>query len=105
MRTLLRVAATFGVLWLIAWTIVLTPVLSVQLDFYSASHDPLIRTLQIAGLIVIALAATSLWSLWRLLKSGITWPSRIGNGLIAAAMVGLVWIGFVGGLMSFNLNY
>jgi hypothetical protein len=36
---------------------------------------------------------------------GATWPSRIGNGLIATALLGLVWIGFIGGLISFNLNY
>lgn len=105
MRTLLRVAAVFDVLWLIAWSVVLTPVLSVQLDFYSTAHDPLIRTLQIAGLIVIALAVAGIWSVWRLFKLGGSWPSRIGNSLIAAALVGLVWIGFIGGLLGFNLNY
>jgi hypothetical protein len=31
--------------------------------------------------------------------------ARLGNGLIAAALLGLVWIGYVGGLLSFNLNY
>jgi hypothetical protein len=61
--------------------------------------------LQIAGLIVIALAVAGIWSVWRLFKMGSTWPSRVGNGLIAAALVGLVWIGFIGGLLGFNLNY
>ena len=105
MRTLLRIAAAFGVLWLIAWSIVLSPVLSVQLDFYSAAHDALIRTLQIAGLVVMALALAGLWGFWRLLRTGISWPARVGNGLIAASLLGLVWIGFVGGLMGFSLNY
>jgi CubicO group peptidase (beta-lactamase class C family) len=105
MRTLLRVAAAFDVVWLLAWSAVLTPALSVQLDFYSTGHDPLIRTLQIAGLIVIAAAVAGLWSAWRLFKMGVSWPSRVGNGLIAVALVGLVWIGFVGGLLGFNLNY
>ena len=105
MRRLLRVAAAFDIVWLIAWSVVLTPALSVQLDFYSTAHDPLIRTLQIAGLIVIALAVAGIWSVWRLFKVGSTWPSRVGNGLIAAALVGLVWIGFIGGLLGFNLNY
>jgi len=105
MRTLLRVAAVYDVTWLLVWSAVLTPVLSVQLDFYSAGHDPLIRTLQIAGLVVIAVAVAGIWGVWRLFKMGVSWPSRIGNGLIAAALVGLVWIGFVGGLLGFNLNY
>ena len=105
LRTFLRLAATFDVLWLVCWTIVLLPVLSVQLDFYSTGHDPLIRTLQLAGLVVIAVAAGGIWSAWRLCRLEGSWLYRIGNGLIAAGLVGLVWIGFIGGLISFNLNY
>jgi len=105
MRTFLRVAACFDVVWLVAWSAVLTPALSVQLDFYSTAHDPLIRALQIAGVLVIALAVAGIWSAWRVFKVGASWPSRIGNGLIAAALVGVVWIGSVGGLLGFNLNY
>jgi hypothetical protein len=105
MRTVLRVAAAFDIAWLIAWCVVLAPALSVQLDFYSTAHDPLIRTLQIAGLVVIALAVAGVCGVWRLFKLRASWPSRIGNGLIAAALIGLVWIGFIGGLLSFNLNY
>lgn len=104
-RTMLRVAALFDLLWLAAWCIVLTPVLSIQLDFYSTALDPVIRTLQIAGVVVIALAAVGGWNLWRLCISEASWPARVGNGLIAAALIGLVWVGVIGGLISFNLNY
>jgi CubicO group peptidase (beta-lactamase class C family) len=104
-RTVLRVAALFDLLWLAAWCIVLTPVLSIQLDFYSTALDPVIRTLQIAGVIVIVLAVAGGWNLWRLCTSEVSWPARVGNGLIAAALIGLVWIGVIGGLISFNLNY
>ena len=104
-RTVLRVAAAFDILWLVGWTIVLLPVVSTQLDFYSSAHDSLIRTLQVAGLVVVAFAAAGIWSLWRVCALGATWPSRIVNGLIAAALLGLVWIGLVGGLIGFNLNY
>jgi len=105
LRAFLRIAATFDVLWLVSWTLVLLPVLSVQLDVYSTGLDPVIRTLQIAGVIVVALAGAGLWSLWRLWRLQTSWLPRIGNGLIAAALLGLVWIGFIGGLISFNLNY
>ena len=104
-RTILRIAALLGLLWLAAWAIVLSPVLSIQLDFYSTALDPVIRTLQVTGLVVIALAAVGCWNLWRLCSSEVSWPARVGNGLIAAALLGLVWIGVIGGLMSFNLNY
>jgi CubicO group peptidase (beta-lactamase class C family) len=103
--TFLRIAATFDVVWLVSWIIVLLPVLSIQLDFYSSAHDSLIRTLQLAGLIVIALAAGGIWSVWRLCRFESSWLCRIGNGLIGAALLGLIWIGYVGGLLSLDLNY
>jgi hypothetical protein len=105
LRTFLRIAATLDVLWLASWAIVLLPLLRVQVDVYNTGFDPVIRTLQIAGLIVVAVAAVACWSLWRLCRLQTSWPCRIGNGLIAAALLGLVWIGFVGDLISFNLNY
>jgi CubicO group peptidase (beta-lactamase class C family) len=105
LRTFLRIASTFDVLWLVCWTLVLLPVLSVQLDFYSTAHDALIRAMQLAACVVIALAAGGIWSAWRLCRLEGSWPVRIGNGLIAAGLVGVVWIGFIGGLISFNLNY
>jgi hypothetical protein len=31
--------------------------------------------------------------------------SWIGNAVLAAALLGIVWIGFAGQLISFDLNY
>jgi hypothetical protein len=104
-RALLRIAALLDIVWFIAWSMVLSPILSLQIDFYTTAHDGLIRFMQLTGLIVMALAVVGVFSYWRLLKCGVSWPSRIGNGLIAAALVGVVWIGLIGQLMSFNLNY
>src|SRR6185437_3379719 len=104
-RTCLRIAAIVELIWLASWTMVLLPAMSLQLDVYSTGLDPVIRALQILGVIVIGFAGVGLWSLWRLCRAQTSWPSRIGNGLIAAALLGLVWIGFVGNLIGFNLNY
>ena len=104
-RLLLRVAALFGVLWLVGWMIILSPVLSAQLDFYSAALDPVIRTLQIAGVIIVVLAALGVWGFWKLLRADTWWLSRVGNGAIAVMLLGLVWIGVVGGLIGFEINY
>jgi hypothetical protein len=104
-RTILRVAAAFDLLWVLGWSAALAPTLSVQLDFYGRAHDSLIRTLQIAGLGVIVCAALGLFGIMRLARPAVTWPAKLGNGLIAASLLGLVWIGVVGGLISFNLNY
>jgi CubicO group peptidase (beta-lactamase class C family) len=105
LRLLIRAAATFDVLYLIAWMVLLTPALSVKLWVYSYSLDPLVRTLQLAGLGVIAGSVVGVWGLWRLSrlqKSRISW---IGNTALAGALLGIVWIGFAGQLFSFNLNY
>lgn len=104
-RLFLRVGALFDVLWLLAWTFVLMPVLSTQLDVYSTSLDGVIRTLQIAGLVVIGLALLGAWSFWRLCRAETSVLARIGNGVIAAALLGLVWVGWLGGLIGFNVNY
>ena len=105
LRLLIRAAATFNVLYLVAWMVLLAPVLSVKLWVYSESLDPMVRVLQLAGLVVIAGSVVALWSLWRLSrlqKSRIAW---IGNAALAAALLGIVWVGFAGQLISFNLNY
>jgi hypothetical protein len=105
LRLFLRIAAALDLIWLVCWMTVLTPVLATQLDFYSTSLDGVIRALQIAGLMVIALAAVGIWSFWRFCRVDTSWSFRIGNGAIVAALIGLVWIGFIGGLIGFNLNY
>jgi CubicO group peptidase (beta-lactamase class C family) len=105
LRLLVRAAATFNVLYLLAWMVLLAPVLSVKLWVYSESLDPMVRVLQLAGLVVIAGSIVGIWSLWRLSRLQKSWLSWIGNGALAAALLGIVWIGFAGQLLSFNLNY
>ena len=105
LRLYARLAAVFDVLYLLGWMILLKPVLSLDIQIYSAAFDPVVRTLQFAGLAVIAAAAIGLWSTWRLFKIEASMPCRLWNGALAAAMLGILWIGFVGKLISFNLNY
>ena len=104
-RLYARLAAVFDVLYLLGWMIVLKPVLSLDIQIYSAAFDPVVRTLQVAGLGVIVAAAIGLWSTWRLFKIEASIPCRLWNSALAAAMLGILWIGFVGKLISFNLNY
>jgi CubicO group peptidase (beta-lactamase class C family) len=105
LRLLIRAAVMFNVLYVVGWMVLLTPVLSVKLWVYSDSLDPLVRMLQLAGPILVAAAALGIWCLWRLSrlqKSRISW---MGNAALAAALLGIVWIGFAGQLVGFDLNY
>jgi CubicO group peptidase (beta-lactamase class C family) len=105
LRRWLLAAVAIDLVYFLAWAWLLTPVLDVKLWAYSTGFDPVVRTLQLAGLLVIAAAVLGIWCLWRLSKlqgSRISW---VRNGALAAALLGIVWIGFVGKLFSFNLNY
>ena len=104
-RLYTRLAAAFDMLYAIAWMTLLKPVVSLDLPVYSAALDPVVRTLQFSGLGAIAAAAVGLWSTWQLLKLKVSRRYRLWNAALVASMLGIVWIGFVGKLISFNLNY
>lgn len=104
-RLYTRLAAAFDLLYLVAWMLLLKPVLSLDLQVYSAALDPVVRTLQLAGLAAIAAAVVGIWGMWQLFKLDVSMRYRLWNGALVAAMLGIVWIGFVGKLISFNLNY
>jgi CubicO group peptidase (beta-lactamase class C family) len=105
LRRWLGIAVIVEVLYVAAWIMLLTPILNLELWVYSTEHDALVRTLQIAGLPAIAAAAVGIWCLWRLSRLQPTVFAWLRNAALAAAFLGIVWIGFVGRLFSFNLNY
>jgi len=105
LRFLTRAAATFDVVYLVAWMMLLKPVLSVDLEVYSTALDPVVRIFQCAGLAAIAAAAVGIWSVWRASHLQVSTLYRLWNGALTAAMLAVVWIGFLGNLIGFNLNY
>ena len=105
LRRWIGAVVILDLLYVLAWIMLLQPVLSTSLWVYSWRLDPVVRALQILGLLVIAASLVGLWALWRnsrLQSSRIVW---VRNVALAAAMLGIVWIGVIGRLMSFNLNY
>jgi CubicO group peptidase (beta-lactamase class C family) len=105
LRLLLRAAAAFDVVYLVCWVMVLLPTLNLELDFYSSSLDPIVGTLEAAGLLAIAAALLGIWSAWRLSRLNIPRRLPFWGFVTAAGLLGVVWIGFIGGLMRFSLNY
>jgi CubicO group peptidase (beta-lactamase class C family) len=105
LRLLMRAAAAADLLYLAAWMLLLKPLLSLSIDVYSTALDPLVRAVQFSGFLAIAAAAIGIFSVWRTYPLPVSRLYKIWNGLLAAAMLGVVWIGFMGNLLSFNLNY
>jgi len=105
LRLITRAAAAFDVVYLAAWMMLLKPVLSVDLEVYSTALDPVVRLFQCAGLVAIAASAVGIWSVLRASQLRVSTLYRLWNGALAAAMLGVVWIGFLGNLIGFNLNY
>jgi CubicO group peptidase (beta-lactamase class C family) len=105
LRLYMRCAALGDIVYLGAWTMLLLPILSYQLQVYSHSLDPVVLALECAGIVVVASAGVGIWSTWRLFRGGAPVLSCIWGVLVSAALLGVVWIGAMGGLMSINLNY
>jgi CubicO group peptidase (beta-lactamase class C family) len=105
LRRLLRAAAAFDVVYLVCWFMILQPTLNLELDFYSSGLDPIVGTLEVAGLLAIAAAILGIWSAWRLSRLNVPRRLPIWGFVTAAGLLGVVWIGFIGGLIRFSLNY
>ena len=105
LRLLIGAAVVLVVLYIIAWVMLLMPVLSVELWVYSWRLDPVVRMLQLAGLLVIVAVAVAVWALWRISGLQSTRIAWLRNAALAAALLGIVWFAFMGRLFSFNLNY
>jgi hypothetical protein len=105
LRLHLRVAAAYDLLYMIAWFIIIRPVLTVDLGFYSSRLDPVVRVMQLAGVLAFAAAGLGLWSAWRLAQLKVPRTLRIRGFVVAAGLLGVVWIAVIGGLTRFSLNY
>jgi CubicO group peptidase (beta-lactamase class C family) len=105
LRRFACVVAIIDLLYLLGWFLVLQPVLKTDLQVYGPALDPIVRTMQIAGILIIATACVGIWIAWRMFNVQSSWLSRIWTVGVAAALIGVVWIGFMGQLISFSLNY
>jgi hypothetical protein len=83
----------------------LRPTLNLELDFYSRSLDPIIGAVQAAGLLAIAAAVVGIWSAWHLSRLNIPRRSRVGGFVTVVGLLGVAWIGIIGGLIRLSLNY
>jgi len=105
LRLRLRLAALIGLVFVASWYAMLQPVLTSQLDFYSAAVDPVLIALNVFGLVMIAVALAAAWWAYRLFHIGAPWPQRMGGVVTTFALAGILWISLQADLVSFTLNY
>jgi CubicO group peptidase (beta-lactamase class C family) len=100
-----RVGAVVALVYLCGWAAVLAPILSNQLEVYDATLDSTLRLLQAATLLVIAGACVGLWNAWRAVRTPQSWSRRFREGLVAVALLAVVWASFVFKFASVDVNY
>lgn len=105
LRRIQRVAVLVSLLYAAAWFMMVKPILSVQVTVYHSGIDWLVGLLQASGLLAIGAAGAGVWVAWRMWRSGATRWTRAWAVLVALALLGMVWLGFVGQLIGWNLNY
>jgi CubicO group peptidase (beta-lactamase class C family) len=105
LRRVQRIAVAVDVLYLAAWFVLIKPVLNVEVGVYSYAIDWIVGLLEAAGVFPLAAAAAGLWSAWRMFRSDATGLTRSWAVTVALALLAVVWLGIVGQLITWNLNY
>jgi hypothetical protein len=80
-------------------------VLSTDLGLYSAANDWLVGLVEASGLLAVAAAVAGVWAAWKMFRLDATRLARSWSVLVALALLGLLWVGAVGQLLTWNLNY
>jgi hypothetical protein len=104
-RRLTRVGAIADLVYLGAWYMVLAPILSNVLDGYNASLDGTIHLLQIAAIVPLAAAALGVWNTVLAFQTRQGWAVRTRAVVVALALLGFLWVAWMGGLIGWSVNY
>jgi CubicO group peptidase (beta-lactamase class C family) len=105
LKRLTRVATVADLAYLVGWYMMLAPVLSNRFYVYNAGVDGWTRLLQVAAIVPLIGAVIGVWNARLVFEAGRGWGARVRAVIVAAALIGIVWIGWMGGLISFDLNY
>ena len=102
---LTRLAALGSCIYLFGWFLALKPLLDSRLDAYGPSLDGLLRALQVGALIPIAGSVLGLWNAWLTVRSNRRWAEKAGSLFLAGALIGVLWIAWIGRLIGYSLEY
>ncbi|NGZ86173.1 serine hydrolase domain-containing protein [Duganella aceris] len=105
LRRVQRIAVAVSVVYLLAWFLLIKPVLSTDVGVYSYAIDWLVGLLEVSGLLALASAGAGVWAAWRMFRIDASGLARCWSVVAALALLGVVWLGVVGQLITWNLNY
>lgn len=105
LRRFQRGAVLVSLVYIAAWFILIKPVLSTDVAVYHSGIDWLVGLLEASGLLAIGAAVVGVWVAWRMRRTDASRLTRIWAVLVALGLLGVVWLGLVGHLITWNLNY
>ena len=105
LRRYQRWAVLVSLVYIAAWFILIKPILSTDVAVYHSGIDWIVGLLEASGLLAIGAAAAGVWVAWRMRRTDASRLTRVWSVLVALALLGVVWLGLSGHLISWNLNY
>lgn len=105
LRTIQRVAVAVALAWMALWCVLIKPVLNTDVAIYGSANDALFGAAQASGLLAVAAAVAGVWVAWRMRRTDAPRLARVWSVVVALALLGLLWVGAVGQLLTWNLNY
>jgi CubicO group peptidase (beta-lactamase class C family) len=100
-----RLAALTVIIYVVAWAILIQPVLVTNLAVYNSGIDWIVRLLQFSGILVAVAAVVGAWAAWRIIRVRAPMLARIWSVLVALALFGILFISVIGKLTSWDINY
>lgn len=100
-----RIMAGLDIAVLLAWGVLVT-MLFASLDRLTASMDPILWLLQIAGAIVfVGAVGIAAWNAWLTWKDGRRWTRKLWSVLVLLATVVVLYVAHTFGLLSMTTSY
>ncbi len=100
-----RIAAIAILLAMLGWMATIA-VLLTDLERLTASSDPFLRVLQLAGTIVfVGGLALLVWNLWVVWTGSRRWPARAWSVVLVLSALVVLWVAVAFKLIGFGVNY
>ncbi len=99
-----RIAAGTCLLVFVGWVLLIVAMLS-QLDLIPKVNGSVALLRILSPFAFIGGAAIGLWNVWVVARSARSWWAKLWSGLLAAALLTLLWAAFVFHLISFKTGF